>query len=99
QPGHTLANVRWWYAMGADVDWTVTPRPIYRADGRKDPDCYTYPADLHDELTGKLGPFPLFTYWGPGAGIASSRWICEAARHVLATRSPDLSLVYVPHLD
>jgi predicted AlkP superfamily pyrophosphatase or phosphodiesterase len=99
QAGYTVANICWWYAMGADVDWTVTPRPIYRADGRKDPDCYTYPADLHDELTGKLGPFPLFTYWGPGAGIASSRWICEAARHVLATRSPDLSLVYVPHLD
>ena len=99
RPGTTVANICWWYAMGADVDWTVTPRPIYRADGRKDPDCYTYPADLHDELTDALGAFPLFTYWGPGAGLTSSRWICDAARHVLATRSPDLSLVYVPHLD
>jgi predicted AlkP superfamily pyrophosphatase or phosphodiesterase len=98
-PGYTVANVCWWYAMGADVDWTVTPRPVYRADGRKEPDCYTYPADLHDELTSTLGTFPLFSYWGPGAGIASSRWIGAAARHVLATRSPDLSLVYVPHLD
>ena len=93
--GYTVANICWWYAMGADVDWTITPRPIYRADGRKDPDCYTYPADLHDELP----EFPLFTYWGPGAGINSSRWIADAAAHVMKTRDPDLTLVYLPHLD
>jgi predicted AlkP superfamily pyrophosphatase or phosphodiesterase len=95
RPGYTVANICWWYAMGADVDWTITPRPIYRADGRKDPDCYTVPAELHDELP----TFPLFSYWGPGAGIASSRWICDAARHVMASRDPDLTLVYLPHLD
>ena len=39
EPGYTVANVCWWYAMGADVDWTVTPRPVYHADGRKEPDC------------------------------------------------------------
>ncbi|SEG91896.1 Predicted pyrophosphatase or phosphodiesterase, AlkP superfamily [Nonomuraea solani] len=94
-PGRTVANICWWYAMGADVDWTITPRPIYRADGRKDPDCYTHPPELHDELE----PFPLFTYWGPGAGIASSRWIAEATRHVMTTRDPDLTLSYLPHLD
>lgn len=94
-PGYTVANICWWYAMGADVDWTITPRPIYRADGRKDPDCYTFPPELHDELP----EFPLFSYWGPGAGIASSAWICRAAEHVMATRNPDLTLVYVPHLD
>ncbi|MEU4425664.1 nucleotide pyrophosphatase/phosphodiesterase family protein [Actinoplanes sp. NPDC024001] len=95
RPGFTVANVCWWYAMGAQVDWTITPRPIYRADGRKEPDCYTYPPELHDELP----PFPLFTYWGPGAGLPSSRWIVDAARHLLDTRHPDLTLVYVPHLD
>ncbi|MEV0387504.1 nucleotide pyrophosphatase/phosphodiesterase family protein [Nonomuraea sp. NPDC050643] len=94
-PGFTVANVCWWYAMGADVDWTVTPRPIYRADGRKDPDCYTHPPGLHAELD----PFPLFTYWGPGAGIASSRWIARATEHIMATRDPDLTLAYLPHLD
>jgi len=98
-PGYTVANICWWYAMGADVDWTVTPRPIYRADGRKEPDCYTFPADLHDELTGALGEFPLFTYWGPGAGLPSSAWIVGAARHIMASRQPNLTLVYVPHLD
>ena len=98
-PGYTVANVCWWYAMGAAVDWTVTPRPVYHADGRKDPDCYTDPAGLHDELTAALGTFPLFQYWGPGAGVASSRWICSAAEHTMARHDPDLTLVYVPHLD
>jgi predicted AlkP superfamily pyrophosphatase or phosphodiesterase len=99
RPGFTVANVCWWYAMGADVDWTVTPRPVYHADGRKDPDCYTYPPALHDELTGRLGDFPLFSYWGANAGIASSRWICRAAEQIVTTHHPDLTLVYVPHLD
>jgi predicted AlkP superfamily pyrophosphatase or phosphodiesterase len=99
RPGFTVANVCWWYAMGADVDWTVTPRPVYHADGRKDPDCYTHPPSLHDELTGRLGTFPLFSYWGANAGIASSAWICRAAGQIIADHHPDLTLVYVPHLD
>lgn len=99
KPGYTVANICWWYAMGADVDWTVTPRPIYYADGRKEPDCYTYPPSLHTALTQELGGFPLFTYWGPGAGMPSSRWICRAAQQVMEMHNPDLTLVYVPHLD
>ncbi|MCG5219349.1 nucleotide pyrophosphatase/phosphodiesterase family protein [Streptosporangium sp. KLBMP 9127] len=99
RPGYTVANVCWWYAMGAEVDWNVTPRPVYHADGRKDPDCYTDPPQLHDELTEALGTFPLFSYWGPGAGISSSTWICRAARRLLTHHEPDLTLVYVPHLD
>ncbi len=82
-----------------ESDWTVTPRPVYHADGRKDPDCYTQPPGLHDELTRALGTFPLFDYWGPRAGLASSEWICRAAQHIMARHSPDLTLVYVPHLD
>ncbi|MEV0961427.1 MULTISPECIES: alkaline phosphatase family protein [unclassified Streptomyces] len=98
-PGYTVANICWWYAMGADTDITVTPRPVYYADGRKEPDCYTRPPGLHDELTDRFGTFPLFHYWGPGAGIASSRWIVDATRHILRTRAPDLALCYLPHLD
>jgi predicted AlkP superfamily pyrophosphatase or phosphodiesterase len=94
-PGYTVANICWWYAMGAGVDWTVTPRPVYYGDGRKEPDCYTYPPGLHDELP----RFPLFQFWGPAAGIRSSQWIADAARHVLRRYQPDLTLVYVPHLD
>lgn len=98
-PDFRTTNVCWWYAMGMSTDETVTPRPIYHADGRKSPDCYTYPAALHDELTGELGTFPLFNYWGPTASIASSRWIVDATRHLLRTRRSDLTMAYVPHLD
>ena len=98
-PGYTVANLCWWYAMGAETDLLVTPRPIYHADGKKSPDAYTRPPELHDRLVRELGDFPLFTYWGPTAGISSSRWIAEAARRVLAVDRPDLMLVYLPHLD
>ncbi|WP_326769076.1 alkaline phosphatase family protein [Streptomyces sp. NBC_01591] len=98
-PGYTVANICWWYAMGADTDITVTPRPVYYADGRKEPDCYTRPPALHDELTEKLGTFPLFHFWGPGADLVSSQWIIDATRHILDTRHPDLALCYLPHLD
>jgi predicted AlkP superfamily pyrophosphatase or phosphodiesterase len=98
-PGFRAANICWWYAMGATTDLTVTPRPVYHADGRKDPDCYTDPPELHDRLTAAHGEFPLFNYWGPGAGIASSRWIADAARGLLDREPLDLLLVYLPHLD
>jgi predicted AlkP superfamily pyrophosphatase or phosphodiesterase len=98
-PAFTCANLFWWYNMAASFDVGATPRPIYKADGRKLPDCYTKPASLRDELTEKLGPFPLFQFWGPGTTIASSRWIAEAAKHVIAAHRPTLTLVYLPHLD
>lgn len=98
-PAFTTANLFWWYNMGASHDIGVTPRPIYKSDGRKLPDCYSQPADIRDELTRHLGPFPLFQFWGPATSIASSRWIADAALHVRRTRSPTLTLVYLPHLD
>src|SRR5690606_12744785 len=61
-PGYRAANVCWWYAMGASTDWTITPRPVYHADGRTSPDGYGRPPALHDELTAELGAFPLFNY-------------------------------------
>lgn len=98
-PGFRAANLCWWYAMGASTDLTVTPRPVYHADGRKSPDCYTFPPQLHDDLTGPLGDFPLFHYWGPTANIKSTKWIADAARIVLDGERLDLLLVYLPHLD
>lgn len=95
----TSANLFWWYAMAASTDIAVTPRPIYKADGRKLPDCYTDPPELRGELTRMLGSFPLFRFWGPATSIESSRWIADAAKHVLSTRDPTLTLVYLPHLD
>ena len=98
-PSFTCANVFWWFNMYSTVDYSVTPRPMYPADGRKLPDVYTQPADLRDGLQRQLGTFPLFNFWGPRASIESSRWIAEAAKRVERRFSPTLTLVYVPHLD
>src|SRR5580765_5124735 len=43
-PGFTCAQMFWWYNMYSSADYSVTPRPNYLADGRKIPDCYSYPA-------------------------------------------------------
>lgn len=98
-PAFTCAKLFWWYNMYASADWSVTPRPMYPADGRKIPDCYAHPPELRDELTERLGRFPLFRFWGPLADITSSRWITDATLHVMATRDPTLTLTYLPHLD
>jgi predicted AlkP superfamily pyrophosphatase or phosphodiesterase len=98
-PSFTVATLFWWYAMYNGADWSVVPRPTYTADGRKIPDVHTAPGGLRDELTHRLGPFPLFNFWGPAADLVSSRWIADAARHVFDTRRPTLTLVYLPHLD
>jgi predicted AlkP superfamily pyrophosphatase or phosphodiesterase len=95
----TCANLCWWYNMYSGADITVTPRPMYPADGRKIPDCYTHPSELRDELTSKLGRFPLFKFWGPMTDIGSTRWIAAATHHVRRSRRPTLTLVYLPHLD
>ncbi len=95
----TCANVCWWYAMYSSCDYTVTPRPMYPADGRKIPDCWTNPPSLRDALQRDLGPFPLFHFWGPATSIASTRWIADAAIRVDDDYDPTLTLIYLPHLD
>jgi predicted AlkP superfamily pyrophosphatase or phosphodiesterase len=98
-PAFTCANMFWWYNMYSTVDFSATPRPMYPADGRKIPDHYAEPPELRDELNALLGPFPLFTFWGPATTIASSRWITKATLHIRKTRQPTLTLCYLPHLD
>ena len=98
-PGFTCAKLFWWYNMYSTADYSATPRPMYPADGRKIPDHYAHPPELHDELDAKLGRFPLFTFWGPTASIRSSAWITDATLHVMETRRPTLTLTYLPHLD
>jgi predicted AlkP superfamily pyrophosphatase or phosphodiesterase len=95
----SCANLCWWFAMYSSATVTVTPRPMYPADGRKIPDCYTKPGDLRDRLQAELGQFPLFKFWGPAASIDSTKWIAEAAKVIDVQFDPTLSLVYLPHLD
>lgn len=85
--------------MYSTVDYSVTPRPMYPADGRKIPDCYTQPSGLRDELQEKLGTFPLFKFWGPATTIESTQWIADASKHIEEKYSPTLSFIYLPHLD
>ncbi|MHC4146872.1 MAG: alkaline phosphatase family protein, partial [Planctomycetota bacterium] len=89
----------WWYNMYSSADYSVTPRPMYKADGRKIPDCYSHPNGLRDELQSELGQFPLFHFWGPASSIKSSKWIAEATVIAHKKLNPTLTLVYLPHLD
>jgi predicted AlkP superfamily pyrophosphatase or phosphodiesterase len=95
----TSAKLFWWFNQGAAVDVSVTPKPHYGIDGNKvfgitgTPDGYT------DELERKLGPFPFHTFWGPMAGLPCTAWIARCAAQVLTEKRPDLTLVYLPHLD
>jgi len=95
----TCANLFWWYNMYSSVDISVTPRPMYPADGRKIPDIYTQPADLRFKLQERLGTFPLFEFWGPKTTIRSTQWIASSAIAVEEMYSPTLTLIYLPHLD
>jgi predicted AlkP superfamily pyrophosphatase or phosphodiesterase len=98
-PNFTCANLFWWYNMYSNADYSVTPRPMYPADGRKLPDIYSYPAELRDDLQTELGQFPLFKFWGPATTIECSQWIANCAKAIEQRHSPTLTLVYLPHLD
>ena len=98
-PDFKVANMFWWFNMYSTADYAVTPRPQYRADGQKIPDCYSKPASLRDDLQQRLGTFPLFDFWGPRTTVKSSKWIADASKLVEEMHQPDLMLVYLPHLD
>ncbi len=106
-PGFTCANSFWWYNMYSTADFSVTPRPMYPADGRKFFDIYSWPYDLRPGLKASLGDFPFPAFWGPAAGVqspqgapdAASAWIASCARWIEERHQPSLHLVYLPHLD
>lgn len=95
----TCAKLFWWYNMYSTADYSITPRPMYPADGRKVFDIYSYPLNIRDEIKKDLGEFPFMNFWGPKAGIASSEWIAKSARWIEERYEPTLNLVYLPHLD
>jgi predicted AlkP superfamily pyrophosphatase or phosphodiesterase len=107
KPQVTIANCFWWFNMYSSVDYALTPRPIYRADGGKVFDIYSWPHSIREEIKKDLGEFPFFGFWGPAAGIDSpqgkadcaSRWIAGSAKWLENKFSPALNLVYLPHLD
>ncbi len=98
-PGFTCAKMFWWYNMYSGADYSVTPRPAYPADGRKIFDVYSEPMELGGRIKAEIGAFPFFSFWGPKAGLPSSQWIADASALVFDWESPDLTLIYLPHLD
>jgi predicted AlkP superfamily pyrophosphatase or phosphodiesterase len=106
-PNFTCAKLFWWYNMYSTADFSITPRPMYPADGRKVFDIYTWPFSIRPDIKKDLGEFPFPTFWGPAAGVktpqgapdAASRWIADSAKWIEQKYAPTLSLVYLPHLD
>jgi len=106
-PKFTCAKLFWWYNMYSSADYSITPRPIYPADGRKVFDIYTFPSSIRTDIKKDLGEFPFATFWGPAAGVrtpqgahdAASRWIAESAKWIESKYHPTLNLIYLPHLD
>jgi predicted AlkP superfamily pyrophosphatase or phosphodiesterase len=98
-PGFKCANLFWWYNMASTADITITPRPLYLADGKKSFDIHTQPMNLREAIKADLGEFPFPSFWGPAAGIGCSQWISRSAQWIENHNAPQLSLVYLPHLD
>ena len=94
-----VAKLFWWFNQGAAVDWSVTPKPYYAGDGNKAFGIAGTPDGLTGRLETKLGPFPFRTFWGPGAGLPCTSWIARCAAEILDGDRPNLTLVYLPHLD
>ncbi len=95
----TCAKLFWWFNQGAPVDWSVTPKPWYGADGSKVFGIHGDPPELPAALEKKVGTFPFHNFWGPMAGAPSTQWIAKAAAQVIREKQPTLTLVYLPHLD
>ncbi len=106
-PSFTCAKLFWWYNMYSTADYSITPRPIYPADGRKVFDIYTFPSSIRYDVKEALGEFPFPGFWGPAAGVntpqgtrdAATHWIAESAKWIERRYAPTLNLIYLPHLD
>lgn len=94
--GIETAKMFWWFNQHAPVRWSCTPKPHYGCDGSK---VFDIIDATECQLVQRLGPFPFFSFWGPRAGLPATEWIAKASALVLEQNRPDLSLVYLPHLD
>ena len=107
-PKWKVAMLFWQQSLYGTADVILTPKPVHGPRGELVQDCWSRPADLYGRLVAgesalepgtTRGPFDLMHYWGPMAGLGSSRWIADAALQIWRTDRPDLALVYLPHLD
>lgn len=94
--GFQTAKMFWWFNQGAPVRYWATPKPHYGSDGSKQFDILDH---TDCELVESVGRFPFASFWGPKAGLPSSQWIARASARVMRQQRPELTLVYLPHLD
>jgi len=94
--GIRTAKMFWWFNQGSGCKWSVTPKPHYGSDGSKEFDVIDATGC---DLVQQLGPFPFHAFWGPMAGLASTEWIAKSTAIVMRQQQPELTLVYLPHLD
>ena len=72
EPGFTCAKLFWWYNMYSTADWSITPRPMYPADGRKFFDIYSWPYSIRDGNKKRPRRVSLPDVLGPGRGRPDS---------------------------
>lgn len=94
--GIETAKMFWWFNQHSGVRWSCTPKPHYGCDGSK---VFDIIDATECNLTQSLGPFPFFSFWGPRAGLPATEWIAKASAMVIERNRPQLTLVYLPHLD
>ncbi|MFM9026368.1 MAG: alkaline phosphatase family protein [Planctomycetaceae bacterium] len=83
----------------ATADLVCLPAPMHNPDGSETMWCHTNPEPLYADMRDRLGDFPLHRFWGPAAGIESSRWIARSFIEAARPAPPHLAFVYLPHLD
>ncbi len=87
------------HSKGCEADYVCTPAPIHNPDGTESLWCYTRPTELYGTLRDTFGHFSLKHYWGPLAGIESSRWIADSAVFAARQWRPDFFYIYLQTLD
>jgi hypothetical protein len=97
----TLRTAAWFLLQSkhATADLVCLPAPKHNPDGTETMWCHTNPEPLYATLRARLGEFPLHKFWGPIAGIESSRWIARSFIEAARPAPPDFAVVYLPHLD
>ncbi|MBI4712705.1 MAG: alkaline phosphatase family protein [Planctomycetes bacterium] len=97
-PVSKIAVLFWQNSKYINADIVITPAPMHTDKGMFEW-CYSKPTGYYEQVTQKLGTFSLKDYWGPLVSVKSSQWIAQAALQTLKQESPDMTLVYIPHLD
>ena len=98
EKGKTTAVIFWQNSKYINAEFVLSPSPIHTEEGMIEW-VYSKPKRLYDDLRAKIGDFKLMYYWGPMAGLSSSKWIINSAMEIFRQYKPDLNLIYIPHLD